>query len=246
MSKLSTPCYLEEPTQSDINDQISEESQVLIPGFLQDKVYKDLCADLVEQDVGNQFAHIGPPNVANYAEMCVGPPPTHITEKDQITTSSCTAKSLQSFFHSSEFLQFLEKITEMPFTSSELLTATSSIKKFGKGSYSLLRMGGAKQTGNSETDQDKNAEVEGEEEEPNLVDVIYFVASNWDECWGGLRIYCTLDGDQLITIPPEGNCLAIVVRNTTVNHYHNFVNSDAGDNVYFAYTMTFALDGKMH
>jgi hypothetical protein len=237
--------YLDVEFQRGINEQLSEESQVIIPGFFQDEVYKNICADIVDQDVTNSstFVHFGPPNVANYQETCIGPP---IFDKNSVSLSSNSQdmKGLHRLFHSKEFLEFLEKVTELPFSSSTLLKTTSSLRKYTKGSYYLLRSGGAKQTGDVE---EKNIEEQDDEDEqdPNLVDVVYFVASKWDDNWGGLTIYSSEDGEQLITIPPTGNCLAIVVRNSSVNSYMNYINSDSGDEVFFAYSMTYALDGNL-
>ena len=69
--------------------------------------------------------------------------------------------------------------------------------------------------------------------------------NKWQEENGGLIIYSTEEGEQLITVSPEGNCLALVVRNSSVNSYINYINCNAGDEVYFVYTMTCALDGNL-
>jgi hypothetical protein len=244
---LCTESYLDPATQTDINEQLAEESEVLIPGFLQDKVYSSVCKDIVDEDVERScFLPVGPPNLASYQEACKGPPKKqtieNVTENEAIPH---TLETLRDLFHSDEFLQFMEKITEYPFTSCDIAKVSSSLKKFTVGSYSLLRSGGAKQTGSKEAKHSEEAEdpEEEEEEEPQLVDVSFFFASKWEDQWGGLKIYSAEDGEQLISVSPEGNCLAVVVRNSTVNSYVNYVNCLAEDQVYFVYSMTFAFDG---
>lgn len=214
-------------------------------------------------DKDAKFVKVGPPNVACYHEMCKGPPLPLSTHNNDTPAEELpnNIDGLWQFFHSKEFLELLEKITELPFCSSKELRATSSLRKYSQGSYSLLRCGGAKQTGDSENKEDsailksnenkKHKEVNSDEEEeeevedPNLVDISYFFASKWNEGWGGLTIYNTDDGEQLITIPPEGNCLAIVVRNSSVNSYVNYINCNADEELFFVYTMTCALDGNL-
>lgn len=216
---------------------------------------------MVDQDATfGKFVQVGPPNMACYQEMDKGPPVLLSAELGQAALSK-NVQGLRQLFHSKEFFHLVEKVTELPFTSSQLLRGTSSIRKYAKGSYSLLTSGGAKQTGdvkekddvtqNTDSAAESNdvgdsADDENESDEgPNLVDFIYFVSSKWNENWGGLTIYNTDDGDHLLTVSPEGNCLAIVVRNSSVNSCVNYVNCDAGEEVYFAFTMTCALDGNL-
>lgn len=244
LASFCSDSYLQDETLKDINEQVSEESQVLIPGFLVNEAYKDVCLQIVEHDVGKNFTHVGPPNICSYSESLKGPPAVEANDASHISLNS-----FRRIFHSSEFLSFMEKVTELPFTANDAIKCTSSLRKFSKGSFSLLKSGGAKQTGETEDDLLRHHackdESEESEEDPNLVDVIYFVTSKWDDSWGGLTIYSDEDGEQLITIPPTENCLAIVVRNSSVNSYVNFVNCNAGDEIYFAYHMTFALDGNL-
>ncbi len=276
-----TEGYLDEATIQDINEQVAEESQVLIPCFLKESLYQSICKDIfftchtkqfhllypftstyllagrsiVEQDVTfEKFVEVGPPNVSHYQEMLKGPP-TMNDEQKSSSSSIINVEGLQQLFHSNEFLQLMEKMTELPFSSSlNLLKVTTSLRKYSKGSYSLLRSGGAKQTGDGEDNKAvvvaekvrEETKKDDDEEDPNLVDIMYFVASKWNESWGGLHIFCEdQDGEQLITILPEGNCLAVVVRNSSVNSYVNYINSDSGEEVYFVYTMTCALDGNL-
>lgn len=234
------PTYLTEETVGDINEQLTEESEVLLPGFLNEDIYKSLCTAIVESDVSSKiFSSAGPPNLKSYEKALIGPP-----EKIDIAKESTDALSnIHKFFYSQEFFEFLEKLTEFPFTSDEkLIHVKSELRKFSHGSYTLLQSGGEKQTGNVLVSNGKSAaknDDQDDELEPNLVDVIFFCSSNWDEERGGLTIYSANDGVQLITIPPEGNSLAITVRAENVNSYVNYVNYLAGEEMYFAYTMTF-------
>lgn len=226
---------------AEINEQLAEQSEVLIPGFLRDEVYAALCKTIVEADVSNSTFNLrGPSNMAHYKETLLGPPKP--AEDDNAGSDSTGLESLRELFYSAEFLSFMEKITEFPFTSSTENKIVSSLQKFSHGCYSLLKTGGAKQTGTKPVaDKDLNEE----EEEPNLVDVIYYFANNWNEERGGNLIYSTTEGEQLITVPPEGNCLAVVVRSPIVNSYTNYVNCLAKEDVFFVYKMTFAFDGSI-
>lgn len=236
--------YLNPEIYSEINDQLAEESEVLVPGFFRDETYESICKSIVEQDVADQlFTQCGPANILSYGEAVAGPPSTSESEASSSSEADLpSVDSLPDFFYSKEFLQFLEQITEFPFTTCDTNKVTSALQKFSHGSYSLLKSGGTKQTGNKPTPEDIADEVE---EEPNLVDVMFFFANNWEERRGGSLIYLTTEGDQLITVPPEGNCLAVVVRSPNVNSYTNYVNCLAKDDVYFVYKMTFAFDGSI-
>jgi len=243
--QLCGETYLDSATQSDINEQLAEESEVLIPGFLRYDTYSKICEDIVSADVErNQFAQVGPANIASYQETCQGPPKQETANNSaEIVDFPPTVETLQSFFYSAEFLEFMEKITEFPFTSCDISKVTSSLKKFTKGSYVLLRSGGTKHTGITEPKVIESEE--DEEEEPQLVDVSFYFGSKWKDEWGGLKLYAAEDGEHLISVSPEGNCLAVVVRNSTVNSYVNYVNCLAQDQVYFVFNMTFAFDGNL-
>ncbi|CAL8138264.1 unnamed protein product [Orchesella dallaii] len=242
LQKFCAEMYLNQEIYSEINEQLSEESEVLVPGFLRDDVYESICKTIVEMDVTNSsFSTRGPANISNYQVALEGPPEIKdVSPSDN--SNSPNIESLRRLFYSHEFLSFMEKITEFPFTTNETTKVVSSLQKYSHGSYSLLKAGGAKQTGvTNQTEQD----VVEEEEEPNLVDVMFFFANKWDDDRGGVLIYSTSDGEQLITVPPEGNCLAVVVRSSTVNSYVNYVNCLAKDDVYFVFKMTFAFDGSI-
>lgn len=237
--KFCAEMYLNSEIFSEINEQLAEESEVLVPGFFRDDAYELICKSIVESDVSKSvFSKCGPPNLANYEEAIQGPQLGHL-ESDE--SSQLTMNSLRELFYSKEFLSFLEQITEFPFTTCDENRVRSSLQKFSQGSYNLLRTGGTKQTGSKPTPDEVADEPE---EEPNLVDVMFYFANNWEESRGGSVIYSTSEGEQLITVPPEGNCLAVVVRSSIVNSYTNYVNCLAKDDVFFVYKMTFAFDGN--
>ncbi|ODM97004.1 Prolyl 3-hydroxylase OGFOD1 [Orchesella cincta] len=241
LGKFCAEMYLNQEIYSEINEQLSEESEVLVPGFLRDDVYESICKTIVEMDVTNSdFLTCGPANMSNYKVALEGPPKDG--SPSSVDSLSSNIESLRRLFYSHEFLSFMEKITEFPFTTNAATKVVSSLQKYSHGSFSLLKSGGAKQTGVTNiTEQD----VAEEEEEPNLVDVMFFFANKWSDDRGGLFIYTTMDGEQLITVPPEGNCLAVVVRSSTVNSYTNYVNCLSKDDVFFVFKMTFAFDGSI-
>ena len=102
-----------------------------------------------------------------------------------------------------------------------------------------------------------------EPEEPNRVDIVFFLippAKNeqngtvtngssepdaveerkWDEAWGGNRIYTDdLTGNQLINVLPSGNALAVVVRDESISSHYSYVNSLAGNRMFYCYDFEF-------
>jgi len=77
---------------------------------------------------------------------------------------------------------------------------------------------------------------------------MFYISHKWCDEWGGEEIFCITDEEaqqqQLMSINPEGNALALAVRTNGVNSFTKYVNCLAKENMYFVYKMTFAFDGK--
>ena len=89
-----------------INKQLEENSEVLLVDFLQPDLFNQLCV----QAKSLEWKDKGPVNICSYLMPAIQLWPEEYAENSPI-------RNLSETFHSKQFLEFLEKITEFPFTS---------------------------------------------------------------------------------------------------------------------------------
>jgi hypothetical protein len=92
-----------------INEQLEEESEVLLVDFIRPEVYSKICEELRTPEV---WKRTGPPNICSYFS-------SQLKLWHEAKDGSSPVQNLSKIFHSQEFLHFLEQITEFPFTSGQ-------------------------------------------------------------------------------------------------------------------------------
>ena len=94
--------YLDQKTIKTANDQLSENSEILLSSFFKPEVYASLVEKL-EALEKSEWEYCGPANLRNYSQLP--------------ETSSRFPTELKEFFTSKNFLEFLQELTEFPFAS---------------------------------------------------------------------------------------------------------------------------------
>ncbi len=131
-------------------------------------------------------------------------------EKIILSHSFAEAKSfspMQETFDKKDFLEFLSLIL-----SKKIKNIAPQILSFQHRDYTILN--------------DATEERAG-------IDLIFNLADNWNDDWGGYVVYATGDGDY-IPITTKGNTLTIISRKKGINKFVKYVNHKAGkEKMYF-------------
>ncbi|CAG7833383.1 unnamed protein product [Allacma fusca] len=124
LDEFVDPLYLNPDTLRSANDQLSENSEILLSSFFKPDLYKVLAKKL-EAIESSQWESMGPANLRQYKQLPSSDP--------------AFPPELLEFFGSKSFLEFLQELTEFPFASEPELRFYCSLKKFQNGSYTLVR-----------------------------------------------------------------------------------------------------------
>jgi len=89
-----------------------------------------------------------------------------------------------------------------------------------------------------EAEEIENSEEEDGEGLEREIDIIYYFGDFiWDETFGGQTVYADATGQQLLTVTPEPNTMAIVVREKGIVPYVSYVNCLAGNERFYTFTL---------
>lgn len=85
----------------------------------------------------------------------------------------------------------------------------------------------------SESDEEDEGVTEKE------IDIIYYCGEfDWEDSFGGQTIYTDVSGQQLLTVTPEANSMAIIVREKDVIPYVSYINCLSEQQSFFTFSIT--------
>jgi len=223
------PTYLNPMTQGDIQETFEDKSEIQLREFINPEKYQDLCRALNASD--RNWILQGPVNKRNY----------EYTNDDSPIISEA-----KSFFQSEAFFLVLSNLTGLKLhrlastpSSSDNESESENggksdaksekvskeidpccrlqVSRWKAGSYTLL------------SDEDADACE-------YALDVWFFLsADNWQLDHGGQIAYIARDEDEeLLTVCPSNNCLALVYRDQDTMRFVKHINSDSGNLRHFS------------
>ncbi|XP_063293375.1 prolyl 3-hydroxylase OGFOD1 [Pelobates fuscus] len=222
------PVYLSVDAQSQIQEEFEERSEMLLKNFLQEEKFNEVCVVLATQSV--EWEQCGPPNRRCY-QRARGDLPNAI--------SSC-----MELLKSEAFFLLLSNLTGL----SLHFLSTNSDDSEGEGPSQNNQSvseddSGAEQSRTEQRQSEKVPLCSGElrhwthghytlihdhdpERHEFALDLLLFCGcKDWKEEYGGFTSYIAKEEDEeLLTVYPENNCLALVYRDKETMKFVKHIN----------------------
>uniref|UniRef100_A0A8C5PS26 Prolyl 3-hydroxylase OGFOD1 n=1 Tax=Leptobrachium leishanense TaxID=445787 RepID=A0A8C5PS26_9ANUR len=219
------PVYLSVDSQSQIQEEFEERSEMLLKNFLQEQKFKDVCVALQTQPIDWELC--GPPNRRCY-QKAKGDLPEAIRGCMELLRSEAFFLLLSNLTGLS--LHFLNKNDEsegeepsqddssddegaalQPKTTQEgsekVPLCNGELRQWTCGQYTLIH----------DHDPDRHEFA---------LDLLLFCGcDDWKEEYGGFTSYIAKEEDEeLLTVYPESNCLALVYRDKETMRFVKHIN----------------------
>lgn len=193
------PMYLDPEIQEQISSSFEQDSEILLPDFFDEDFYKEICNCLCSGDFSWELQ--GPPNRRKYETPCEKTLPLPLT-------------TLMQLMKSKQFFRILGDLTKLeltPFQDNDTAIlqpqCSYEIQRWQRGFYTLLR-----------DDHMSN--------EYALDVIIHFNVHNVKQLQGGFMSYVARDADEeLLTLPPSHNALALAFRDKDTLRFVKYINS---------------------
>jgi len=218
------PKYLEAKVQVQIREKFKAESQIELKDFLKEDKYEALCEALRGGDL--EWRMRGPANIRHY-EVCADlPPPVQQclqllqSEAVFLTLSNVTGLSLHALApesdsdegDSSDEMEASEKLKRNKTEKVKNPRCRSEVCRWRHGSYTVVY-------------DDRN-----DTSEFALDAKLFINTQNYDAACGGYTSYIAKGEDEeLLTVYPAENSLALVYRDKETLHFVKHVNSKVLD-----------------
>nr|CAH0107368.1 unnamed protein product [Daphnia galeata] len=227
-----SPAYLDPSTQGDVQSTFSDKSEIQLQEFIQPDKYGQLCEALHSLQASDWITQ-GPANKRNY--------------ECSESTSLVVLNEARKFFHSEAFFLVLSNLTGLKL---HRLASTPSSSENESSSDEKPSNGTSKSKKGSSSDIDpccrlqvsrwqtgcytmlSDEDAHGSE---YALDVWFFLsADHWQLPHGGQVSYIARGEDEeLLTICPSNNCLALVYRDQDTMRFVKHINSLSGDLKHF-------------
>ncbi|XP_050401516.2 prolyl 3-hydroxylase OGFOD1 isoform X1 [Patella vulgata] len=230
------PIYLHPETQGDISEKFESESEIQLSDFIQKEKFNLLLSALQESNI--PWSPVGPANKRKYylcnkenqpkiVEECV-----HFLQSEAmfLVLSNMTglklhelapesdsedseeeknvAQSSQQQNGSQENNESTNHSARSKETAGVSSCCSSEVRKWQHGCYTLAH----------DTSHESNAEFA-------LDAVLYIGCSDWKTEYGGFTSYIAKDeDDELLSVSPENNCLALVYRDKNTLRFVKHIN----------------------
>uniref|UniRef100_A0A914XI98 Prolyl 4-hydroxylase alpha subunit domain-containing protein n=1 Tax=Plectus sambesii TaxID=2011161 RepID=A0A914XI98_9BILA len=255
------PEYLAPDQQGEIRETFESESQIILVNFLKTDKYDEMRRDLLE---GGKFKSCGPPNKRRYETlleadtasesaiatclrlfrseaMCLllsqwtGLNLHPLANQQQTITSSISDSEPQPSKKRKLSSSANDDGEDHPETGASTsdnvddndeVLITSEIRRFSHGSYSVV---------------DDEIALDSEAQGFCLDAQMFFGPDNsWPKNSGGTTSYIAKDDEEeLLSVEPRGNSLALVFREPDVFSFVKFVNARAGDHIFHSLTAAY-------
>ncbi|KAG9467353.1 hypothetical protein GDO78_015111, partial [Eleutherodactylus coqui] len=225
------PAYLSFEYQSQIQDEFEDSSEILLKDFLKEERFGAVCAALETQSMDWEL--LGPPNKRCY-KKAKGELPDVL--------SSC-----MDFLRSEAFFLLLSNLTglKLHFLAPDNEDSDEGEGSSGDHARSLAQGdGGVEQAGAAARSQEDRvptctAELRcwehghytmihdnGAERQQFALDLLLFCGcEDWEAEYGGFTSYIAKEEDEeLLTVYPENNCLALVYRDKETMRFVKHIN----------------------
>ncbi|XP_023723510.1 prolyl 3-hydroxylase OGFOD1 isoform X2 [Cryptotermes secundus] len=192
------PMYLDPEIQEQISSSFEQDSEILLPDFFNKDFYKEICNCLCSGEFSWELQ--GPPN-RRY-------------ETPREKTLPLSLNKLVQLMKSKEFFKLLGDLTKLeltPFQNNDTAVlqprCSYEIQRWQKRFYTLLH-----------DDHMSN--------EYALDAIIHFNVHNVKQLQGGFISYVARDADEeLLTLLPSPNALALTFRDKDTLHFVKYINS---------------------
>ncbi|XP_048763594.2 prolyl 3-hydroxylase OGFOD1-like isoform X2 [Ostrea edulis] len=210
------PQYLDTVTQASIKDTFVEESQIELNNFLQENIHDELVSLLSSIDK-TKWRSKGPPNKRNYMSLDLKELPDHVMKCLNFLQSDAMFLMLSSL--TGLKLHDLAEVSDSEGEEEEgnnTLRDTPGchceVRKWQHGCYTLVH------------DTDTETKLCA------LDAVLYIGCEGWDTECGGITSYIAKGEDEeLLSVCPSPNSLALVYRDTETLKFVKHINSRVKD-----------------
>ncbi|CAN2389529.1 2-oxoglutarate and iron-dependent oxygenase [Pristimantis euphronides] len=224
------PKYLSVAYQSQIQDEFEISSQILLKDFLKEEKFSSVCAALETHNLDWEL--LGPPNKRCYKRV-KGELPDAL--------SSC-----MDLLRSEAFFLLLSNFTglKLHFLAPDNEDSDEGEGSSGDNTRSLAQgNGGVEQAGSNAQSGDRVPTCTGElrhwehghytmvhdhdpERQDFALDLLLFCGcEDWETEYGGFTSYIAMDEDEeLLTVYPENNCLALVYSDKETMRFVKHIN----------------------
>uniref|UniRef100_A0A8D0GDX9 Prolyl 3-hydroxylase OGFOD1 n=1 Tax=Sphenodon punctatus TaxID=8508 RepID=A0A8D0GDX9_SPHPU len=207
------PVYLDMDSQAQIQEEFEDRSETLLKDFLKVEKFQQVCEALEKEDI--KWTSRGPPNKRFYERAEEGSLPDVLRECMELFHSEALFLLLSNF--TGLKLHFLassedddegeeEDSTESAgWSPSDVPMCVGELRRWTNGHYTLVH-------------DTQKAEF--------ALDLLFFCGCEaWDVKYGGFTSYIAKGEDEeLLTVQPENNCLALVYKDRETLKFVKHVN----------------------
>ncbi|XP_061181742.1 prolyl 3-hydroxylase OGFOD1-like [Saccostrea echinata] len=210
------PQYLDTVTQASIKETFVEESQIELSNFLQENKYEELVSLLSSIDK-SKWSNKGPPNKRNYLVVDQSEVPDHVrkclnfiqSDAMFVLLSSLTGLKLHELAEVSDSEGDEEENQKQ---RGDTPCCHCEVRKWQHGSYTLVH------------DTDTETKLCA------LDAVLYIGCEDWQPEYGGTTSYIAKGEDEeLLSVCPSPNSLALVYRDTETLKFVKHINARVKD-----------------